>query len=131
VLNINFGPLPHLDLEPLASSDRPLLTETLTKPWLTSGLEQRALVYHLATRQCALKDLSGIPAVLDHAGVMDVPQAKVAVLDGTAHAPGQPWKYDSQAISTLWGELACQLGKADVAACRTGVLQVAALPDAR
>src|SRR6476620_8126317 len=40
-------------------------------------------VYHLATRQCALKDLSGIPALLDRAGVMDIPRANVAVLDGT------------------------------------------------
>jgi predicted AAA+ superfamily ATPase len=44
---------------------------------------------------------------------MDVPQARVAVLDGTAHAPGQPWKHDNQAIRTLWGELAWQLGNAD------------------
>ncbi len=70
-------------------------------------------VYHLVTRQCALGDLSGIPALLDHAGVMDVPQAKVAVLDGTAHAPGQPWKHGKQAIRTLWGELAWQLGGAE------------------
>lgn len=70
-------------------------------------------VYHLATRQYALADLPGIPALLARAGVMDVPQAKIAVLDGTAHAPGQPWKHDNQAIRTLWGELAWQLGKAD------------------
>jgi predicted AAA+ superfamily ATPase len=70
-------------------------------------------VYHLATRQCALGELSGIPPLLDHAGVMDVPQAKVAVLDGTAHAPGQPWKHGKQAVRTLWGELAWQLGEAD------------------
>lgn len=70
-------------------------------------------VYHLATRQCALGELSGIPPLLDHAGVMDVPQAKVAVLDGTAHAPGQPWKHGKQVVRTLWGELACQLGEAD------------------
>ena len=70
-------------------------------------------VYHLATRQCALGDLSGIPALLDHAGVMDVPTAKVAVLDGTAHAPGQPWKQGKQAIRTLWGEMAWQLGGAE------------------
>ena len=70
-------------------------------------------VYHLATRQCALGDLSGIPALLDHAGVMDVPQAKVAVLDGAAHAPGQPWKHGKQAVRTLWGELAWQLGGAE------------------
>ena len=70
-------------------------------------------VYHLATRQCALGDLSGIPALLDHAGVMDVPQTKVAVLDGTAHSPGQPWKHGKQAVRTLWGELAWQLGGAE------------------
>lgn len=67
-------------------------------------------VYHLANRQCALGDLSGIPALLDRAGVMDVPQAKVAILDGAAHAPGQPWKHNKQSVRTLWGELAWQLG---------------------
>ena len=46
-------------------------------------------VYHLATRQCPLKDLPGIPDLLDHAGIMDVPKARVVVLDGTARAPGQ------------------------------------------
>ena len=44
---------------------------------------------------------------------MDVPKAQVAVLDGTAHAPGQPWQRGNQTIRTLWGELAWQLGKAD------------------
>lgn len=70
-------------------------------------------VYHLANRQCALGGLSGIPALLDRAGVMDVPQAKVAILDGTAHAPGQPWKHGKQLVRTLWGELAWQLGGAE------------------
>jgi uncharacterized protein len=70
-------------------------------------------VYHLACRQCALGDLSGIPALLDRAHVIDVPQSKVAVLDGTAHSPGQPWKHGKQVIRTLWGELAWQLGQAD------------------
>ena len=70
-------------------------------------------VYHLASRKCPLGDLAGIPALLDQAGLMDVPQAQIAVLDGTAHSPGQPWKHGKQTIRTLWGELACQLGKAD------------------
>lgn len=70
-------------------------------------------VYHLANRQCALGDLSGIPALLDHAGVRDVPTAKVAVLDGAAHAPGQPWKHGNATIRTLWGEMAWQLGDAE------------------
>lgn len=37
------GWAPHLDLEPLAAADRPLLAETLAAPWLSAGLEQRAL----------------------------------------------------------------------------------------
>src|SRR5271170_1730148 len=49
-------------------------------------------VYHLTTRKCPLGDLAGIPALIDQAGLMDVPVARVAVLDGNAHAPGQPWK---------------------------------------
>ena len=67
-------------------------------------------VYHLAMRKCALKDLPGIPALLDQAKLMDLPKARVAVLDGNAHSPGQPWKHGKQAIRTLWGELAWQLG---------------------
>ena len=67
-------------------------------------------VYHLATRKCALRDLAGIPALLDQAALLDVPQARVAVLDGNAHAPGQPWQHGRQRIHTLWGELAWQLG---------------------
>ncbi|WP_291981800.1 DUF499 domain-containing protein [Candidatus Accumulibacter sp. ACC005] len=70
-------------------------------------------VYHLASRQCALGDLFGIPALLDHAGVMDVPMSKVAVLDGSAHAPGQAWQRGKQAIRTLWGEMAWQLRGAE------------------
>ena len=70
-------------------------------------------VYHLASRKCALGELAGIPTLLDQADLLDVPQAHVAVLDGTAHAPGQPWKHGKQAIRTLWGELAWQLGTAE------------------
>jgi uncharacterized protein len=70
-------------------------------------------VYHLANRQCALGDLSGIQALLDDSGVMDIPTANVAVLDGTAHAPGQAWKQGKQEIRTLWGEMAWQLGGAE------------------
>lgn len=70
-------------------------------------------VYHLVSRKCPLGDLMGIPALLDQVGLIDVPQAQIAVLDGTAHAPGQPWKQGRQVIRTLWGELAWQLGKAE------------------
>src|SRR6185503_18742369 len=32
------GWAPHLDLEPLAAAERPLLKQELSAPWLTSGL---------------------------------------------------------------------------------------------
>ena len=67
-------------------------------------------VYHLATRKCALSELAGVPELVDRAGLMDVAQARVAVIDGMAHAPGQPWKRGKQRVRTLWGELAWQLG---------------------
>jgi predicted AAA+ superfamily ATPase len=67
-------------------------------------------VYHLATRKCSLSDLAGIPQLVERAGLMEVAQARVAVIDGTAHAPGQAWKHGKQTIKTLWGEMAWQLG---------------------
>jgi len=67
-------------------------------------------VYHLATRTCSLRELPGIPALIDKAGLMDVPTARVAVLDGNAHSSGQPWKHGKLPVNTLWGELAWQLG---------------------
>jgi len=70
-------------------------------------------VYHLATRKCPLSDLAGIPELVERAGLMDVAQARVAVIDGTAHGPSQPWKHGKQTIKTLWGELAWQLGGSD------------------
>ena len=37
------GWAPHLDLEPLNETDRPLLGDVLTAPWVCAGLEQRAV----------------------------------------------------------------------------------------
>lgn len=70
-------------------------------------------VYHLATRTCPLSDLTGVSAIVDQAGVLDLPKARVAVLDGLAFSPGQPWQRDRQQIRTLWGDLAWQLGGAE------------------
>ncbi len=70
-------------------------------------------VYHLATRKCALSELPGIPALLDQANLLDLPKAKVAVLDGNELSPGQPWMRGKQTVRTLWGELAWQLGGAE------------------
>ncbi|GIX36093.1 MAG: hypothetical protein KatS3mg126_1872 [Lysobacteraceae bacterium] len=70
-------------------------------------------VYHMAKGEAAASDLAGIPAILDAAGVMELPPARIAVLDGIKASPNQPMVRDGQAISTLWGDLAWQLGGAE------------------
>ncbi|GHU44749.1 hypothetical protein AGMMS50289_13810 [Betaproteobacteria bacterium] len=73
-------------------------------------------VYHLVNRAggtVAAGDLPGIPAILNAAGVTEVPQARIAVLDGIKSSPNQPIVRDGQAIRTLWGDLAWQLGEAE------------------
>lgn len=69
-------------------------------------------VLHLASGQAAAGELSGIPPILDAAGVTTLPKARIAVLDGTKLAPNQPRKLGEHSIRTLWGELAWQLGGA-------------------
>ena len=73
-------------------------------------------VYHLVNRaggEALASDLPGVPAILDAAGVTELPRARVAVLDGIKSSPNQPVVRDGQAIRTLWGDLAWQLGKAE------------------
>lgn len=66
-------------------------------------------VLHLASRKVSTNLLDGIPPVLDEAGITDLPQAKVAVIDGIQLSPSQPVIHGSIAANTLWGELAWQL----------------------
>ncbi len=70
-------------------------------------------VYHLATRTVPLKELPGVAQILDTTGLMEVPTARMAILDGTASSPGAPWKRGKETVRTLWGELAWQLGGAE------------------
>ena len=77
-------------------------------------------VYHLVNRaggNALASDLPGVPTILDAAGITELPRARVAVLDGIKSSPNQPVvRVDgdvTQAIRTLWGDLAWQLGKAE------------------
>lgn len=70
-------------------------------------------VYHLAKGDTLASDLPGVPAVLDAAGISELPRARIAVLDGIKSSPNQPVMCDGQAVRTLWGDLAWQLGGAE------------------
>jgi len=70
-------------------------------------------VYHLAKGDAVASDLPGVSALLDAAGVTELPHVRVAVLDGIKSSPNQPFVRDGHAIRTLWGDLAWQLGKAE------------------
>lgn len=66
------GWAPHLDLEALAGTDRPLLDEIMAQPWLTAGLEQRALALAAST------------LVPDHFN--EIAGRRIAHVDKTLHA---------------------------------------------
>ena len=68
-------------------------------------------VYHMAKTDKPVSNLSGIPQILDSLGIVELPNAQVAVLDGNALSVSQPRKHGSVIANTLWGEIAWQLGK--------------------
>lgn len=70
-------------------------------------------VYHLAKGEVPASQMQGIPAILDVAGVAELPQARIVVLDGIKASPNQPINRDGLTIKTLWGDLAWQLGGRD------------------
>ncbi|MCX7692357.1 DUF499 domain-containing protein [Tepidimonas taiwanensis] len=70
-------------------------------------------VYHLAKGEVPISELQGVAAILDVAGVTELPKARVAVLDGIKASPNQPTVREGHVIRTLWGDLAWQLGGAE------------------
>jgi len=67
-------------------------------------------VYHLARGAVPAADLQGIPPILDAAGVIDLPRARVVVIDGVKLSPNKPDKRGNVMVHTMWGDLAWQLG---------------------
>ena len=69
-------------------------------------------LYHLVGGTPAA-ELAGVDALLAEAGVKSVPKTQRAVLVGTALSAGQPERTaDGLTLRTIWGRLACQIGKA-------------------
>jgi predicted AAA+ superfamily ATPase len=67
-------------------------------------------LYHLFSGTRA-NELAGVDEVLAKAGVKSLPKVKRVVLVGNKISPGNPvTKPDGTVVSTLWGELAYQLG---------------------
>jgi hypothetical protein len=68
-------------------------------------------LYHLVSGMKAA-ELLGVEPLLKESGAAALPEARRAVLVGTALSPGQPsTKDDGTVVRTLWGELAWQLGR--------------------
>lgn len=70
-------------------------------------------VYHLASAKAPASEMPGVSAILDAAGVAELPHARIAVLDGIKSSPNQPVSHGGVTVRTLWGDLAWQLGGAD------------------
>jgi len=69
-------------------------------------------VYHLAKGAAPASELQGASAILDAAGVPELPKARIAVLDGVEllSMASKPRVHAGCTVRTLWGELAWQLG---------------------
>ncbi len=67
-------------------------------------------LYHLCGGQIKLSDFPGGERIAEGIGHVDLPEANLAVLVGTALDPSRPREYPDATIHTLWGELAYQLG---------------------
>jgi hypothetical protein len=70
-------------------------------------------LYHLAGGEVQLGDIVGGERIAEQIGEVDLPEANIAVLVGTALDPSKPREYPDATVHTLWGEMAYQLGGAD------------------
>ena len=72
-------------------------------------------LYHMSRGNVPLDRMPNLKAVMDDAGVTELPNAKVAVLVGTALDPSRakrPANMPGITINTIWGEMAYQLALA-------------------
>ena len=67
-------------------------------------------VYHLARGEVPASSMSGVSDILDKAGVVELPKANIAVIDGVNLSVSEPRDHGDVKTHTLWGELAWQLG---------------------
>ncbi len=67
-------------------------------------------LYHLASGKLKLSDFPGGERLAKEIGNVDLPEANVAILVGTALDPAKPREYPDATVNTLWGEMAYQLG---------------------
>ena len=70
-------------------------------------------LYHLCNGQIKLGDIPGGELIGEEIGDVDLPEANIAVLVGTALDPARPREYPDVTVHTLWGEMAYQLGGAE------------------
>ncbi|MCX6666484.1 MAG: DUF499 domain-containing protein [Euryarchaeota archaeon] len=67
-------------------------------------------LYHLFTNK-KVEDHEVVQSVLNFAGIEKIPNARIAVLVGTALDPAKPKKISGITINTIWGYMAFQLGQ--------------------
>ncbi len=67
-------------------------------------------LYHICGGGIELPDVPGGDRIRKRIGDVDLPEANIAVLVGTALDPARPREYPDATARTLWGELAYQLG---------------------
>jgi hypothetical protein len=67
-------------------------------------------LYHLFSSPEVAKRVDWVRKLLDELGLDDVPKVKLVVIDGARLGTGPAEKPDGANVSTLWGEMAWQVG---------------------
>jgi len=67
-------------------------------------------IYHVIRNGKNASKFKGVQELLKNADIKEIPEAKIAVLDGTALNPNEIRNTEGLKIKTLWGEIFYQLG---------------------
>ena len=70
-------------------------------------------LYHLLRGNATPTQMEGTAEILREAGVNDIPDARLAVIVGTAPNPTRTRQANGIPVRTLWGDIAAQLGGLD------------------
>ena len=67
-------------------------------------------LFHLVGRNASIDQMEGTESIIGHAGVSELPHARLAVIAGTSLNPAETRQVNGITVRTLWGDIAAQLG---------------------
>ena len=67
-------------------------------------------LFHLLSQKASIGQMEGTDSIIGHAGVNELPHARLAVIAGPSINPAETRQVNGITVRTLWGDIAAQLG---------------------